>query len=199
MRKVFLIISIIIVFIGASMLIYSVYQDKQYQNKDEELIEEFFDNYEKESSVEEEPIKESNNYQEPDFSSYLAVIEIPSITLKTGVVMSNEDYTTMNRNVSIYPSSTMPNIENGNFILFAHNGSSRVSYFRNINKLKENNEIYIYYNNQKYTYKVIKKYEVVMTDSTPLNKMEDKTIITLITCKSGNNKYRTVIVGELVK
>ena len=95
--------------------------------------------------------------------------------------------------------SDMPNVDNGNFILFAHNGNSRVSYFRNIHRLKNNDEIYIYYNNVKYTYRIIKNYEVAMTDSTPLNKMKDKSIITLITCKSGNNKYRTVIVGEMVK
>ncbi len=199
MKKVFLIISIIIVFIGMCMLIHSIYQDKQFQNKDEELMEEFFDSYDDNSNIVEEPTEDVNNYQEPDYSSYLAVIEIPSISLKTGVVMSNSSYTTMNRNVSIYPSSDMPNIENGNFILFAHNGTSRVSYFRNINKLKNGNDIYIYYNNEQYTYKVIKQYDVAMTDSTPLNKMKDNTIITLITCKSGNNKYRTIIVGELVK
>lgn len=199
MRKIFLIISIIIVYVGATMLVYSFYQDKQYQNKDEELIEEFFDNYEDNSSVKEEPVIDTNENQEPDFSSYLAVIEIPDISLKTGVVMSNSNYTTMNRNVSIYPNSDMPSIENGNFVLFAHNGSSRFSYFKNINKLKNDDDIFIYYNNQKYSYRVIKKYEVAMTDNTPLNKMKDKTIITLITCKSGNNNYRTIIVGELIK
>lgn len=200
MKKVFLIMSIVIVFIGMSILIYSIYQDKQYQNKDKELIEDFFDNYDNSSDTIEEPIKEDdNNYQEPDYSSYLAVIEIPSISLKTGIVMSNSNYTTMNRNVSIYPSSDMPDVKNGNFILFAHNGTSRVSYFRNIYKLKNGNDIYIYYNNQQYTYRVIRQYDVAMTDSTPLNKMKDNTIITLITCKSGNNKYRTIIVGELVK
>ena len=199
MKKVFLIISIIMIFIGTSILIYNIYQDNKYKNDDEELLQDFFDNYDDSSIVNEEPQEETTNYQEPDYSSYLAVIEIPSISLKTGIVMSNADYTTMNRNVSIYPSADMPNVENGNFILFAHNGSSRVSYFRNISKLKNGNDIYIYYNNQQYTYKVIKQYDVAMTDSTPLNKMKDSTIITLITCKSVNNKYRTVIVGELVE
>ena len=112
--------------------------------------------------------------------------------------MSNTSYTTIDRNVSIYPTSDMPNIKNGNFILFAHNGNSRVSYFKNIYKLKNNDEIYIYYNNIKYTYRIIKNYEVAMTDRTPLNKM-DQSIITLITCKSGNDKYRTIVVGEMIE
>ena len=37
-----------------------------------------------------------------------------------------------------------------------------------------------------------------MTDRTPLNKM-DQSIITLITCKSGNDKYRTIVVGEMIE
>lgn len=199
MKKIFLVISVLIIFMGASMLIYNQYQDKKYQDTDNELLQEFFedfDNSNEEISQVEEPKVEQ---QVQDTTSYLAVIEIPNISLYTGIVMSNSSYTTMNRNVSIYPSSDMPNVDNGNFILFAHNGNSRVSYFRNIHRLKNNDEIYIYYNNLKYTYRIIKNYEVAMTDSTPLNKMKDKSIITLITCKSGNNKYRTIIVGEMVK
>lgn len=199
MKKAFLIISMLIIFIGIVILIYSIYQDKQFQNKDEELIEDFFDNYDESSNIDEETKEDTNNYHKPNYSSYLAVIEIPSISLKTGIVNSNSNYTTMNRNVSIYPDSDMPDIKNGNFILFAHNGTSRVSYFRNIYKLKKGNKINIYYNNMQYTYKVIRNYEVTMTNSTPLNKMKNNTIITLITCKNGNNKYRTIIVGELVK
>lgn len=199
MKKIFLVISVLIIFIGASMLIYNHYQDKMYQDRDNKLLQEFFekfDNSNEEISQVEEPKAEQ---QVQNNTSYLAVIEIPNISLYTGIVMSNFSYTTMNRNVSIYPSSDMPNVDNGNFILFAHNGNSRVSYFRNIHRLKNNDEIYIYYNNVKYTYRIIKNYEVAMTDSTPLNKMKDKSIITLITCKSGNNKYRTIIVGEMVK
>lgn len=199
MKKIFLVISVLIIFMGASMLIYNQYQDKKYQDTDNELLQEFFedfDNSNEETSQVEEPKVEQ---QVQDNTFYLAVIEIPNISLYTGIVMSNSSYTTMNRNVSIYPSSDMPNVDNGNFILFAHNGNSRVSYFRNIHRLKNNDEIYIYYNNLKYTYRIIKNYEVAMTDSTPLNKMKDKSIITLITCKSGNNKYRTIIVGEMVK
>ncbi len=199
MRKIFIYISVLIIFIGIAMLVYDHYQDKKYQDTDEKLLQEFFEDFD-DTKEEIQPVEEiKEEHQVQDTTSYVAVIEIPSISLYTGIVMSNSSYTTMDRNVSIYPTSDMPNIENGNFILFAHNGNSRISYFRNIHRLKNNDEIYIYYNNVKYTYKIIKKYEVAMTDNTPLNKIKDKSIITLITCKSGNNKYRTILVGEMVK
>lgn len=199
MKKIFLYISVLIIFMGISMLIYDCYQDKKYNDIDETLLQEFFEDFDNtnEEILQVEEIKEEQQVQ--DDISYVAVIEIPNISLYTGIVMSNSSFTTMNRNVSIYPTSDMPDIENGNFILFAHNGNSRVSYFRNIHKLKINDEIYIYYNKMKYTYKIIKNYDVAMTDNTPLNKIKDKSIITLITCKSGNNKYRTILVGEMVK
>ena len=198
MKKVFLVISIMTIFVGASMFIYSFYNDKHIEDKDKELVEEYFNDFDEESKQEEEELVKEEK-KEPDFSSYLAVLEIPSLSLKTGIVMSNASYSTMNKNVSIFPTSDMPNIKKGNFVLFAHNGNSAVSYFRNISKLKNGNDISVYYNGREYKYKVIKKYDVIMTDNTPLNKMKDKTIITLITCKKGNNKYRTVVIGELVE
>ena len=137
MKKILLVISSLIILIGIGILTYSFYQDQKYKNQDTKLLEAKVQNV-----------------------SYLAVIEIPSISLNTGIVMSNSSFSTMNRNVSIYPTSDMPNVENGNFILFAHNGSSRVAYFKNISKLKNGNEIFIYYNNEKFTYKAINKYEV---------------------------------------
>ena len=125
-------------------MIYSVYQDKKLQHTNEELLEEFFDNYDDSIEVQEQaPVEDTSNNQEIQSNvNYLAVIEIPNISLNTGIVMSDSNYNTMNKHVSIYPTSDMPNIDNGNFILFAHNGSSRVSYFRNIYKLDVNDKIY---------------------------------------------------------
>lgn len=200
MKKIFLIISIFIILMGISMLIYNYYQDKKYQDIEKILLQDFFEDFD--NSREEDLYVEESKKTEPlvqDTIPYLAVIEISNISLYTGVIMSNSSYTTMNRNVSVYPTSDMPNKENGNFILFAHSGNSRSSYFRNIHKLRNNDEIYIYYNNEKYTYRIIEKYEVSMYDNTPLNRMKDRTIITLITCKLGNDKYRTIVVGEMVK
>ena len=77
-------------------------------------------------------------------------------------------------------------------------GTSNVAYFKDIHRLVNGNEIYIYYGGKKYVYKVIKKYEVPKADHTPLFKVEDKTVVTLITCKSTNYDYRVIVVGELV-
>lgn len=194
MKKVIFIMCVLFILSGLMLLNYNMFLNKAHKNLEEESLTEFFDSYD-ENVLE---VEKEEKVEQVNINNYLAVIEIPTISLKTGIVMSNANYSTMNRNVSIFPSSNMPNEKNGNFVLFAHRGSSRVSYFNDIYKLKNDNNIYIYYNNAKYTYKVINKYDISMYDATPLNKMKDKSIITLITCKKGDNKYRTVIVGELI-
>ena len=199
-KKIITFICMMMVFSGMCLLTYNIIKDKEYKKEDNEKIEEFFNNYSEkiENINTDENVEDVIVNNDIDLSSYLAVIEIPSILLKTGVVMSDTSYKSMDRNVSVFPTSDMPNVKDGNFILFGHNGNSRISYFKNIYKLNNNDDIYIYYQNSKYHYKVINKYDVEMNSNIPLKKIEGKTIITLITCNKNNNKYRTIVVGELV-
>ncbi|MDO5568769.1 MAG: sortase [bacterium] len=191
-KKIMLIIGL--TFIISGFIIYAVncYFNYRVQKEDENFVEQFmeqeFADEKEETEIEEEIVE--------DYTGYLAVLEIPKIDLKTGVVMSSKDYSTMNRNVSIYPTSDMPNYKYGNTILFAHNGTSKVSYFRNIDRLEKDDVIFIYYDEIKYSYKVIDKYYVKENSKEPLMRKDDKSIITLITCKKGNNRYRLIIVGE---
>lgn len=193
MKKISIIIGIIIIAIGIYMLVMSINKDNNYKNEDNKSINNFFNEYNEKVQT----TKENDKTKKSDFTTYNAVIEIPNISLKTGIVMSDKTFKSMDRNVSIYPSSDMPDVKGGNFILFAHSGNARVSYFKNIDKLKIGNEIKVYYNKTEYEYKVIKKYDISQNDDTPLSKMKDKTIITLITCTKNNSDYRTVVVGEL--
>jgi len=178
--------------IGVVILGLSMVKDNDYKKEDKRELDNFFNEY---NEVKEEKSEEKNSMTN---ISYSAVIEVPAISLKAGIVMSDKSFKSMDRNVSIYPSSNMPDEKHGNFVLFAHSGNSRVSYFRNIDKLNKDDEIKIYYNKTEYKYKVISKHEVNENDDTPLYKMKDKTIITLITCNNTNDNYRTVVVGEAV-
>lgn len=182
MRKISLIIGFLIVISGVIMLSLSMIKDNNYRKEDKKSLDNFFNEYNE--------IKEDNGI------SYISALEIPSIALKTGVVMSDNTFKSMDRSVSIYPASNMPDEDGGNFVLFAHSGNSRISYFKNIDKLNKGDVINVYYNKAEYHYKVINKYEVAENDDTPLYRMKDKTIITLITCNKTNGNYRTVVVGE---
>lgn len=189
-----LMLGVVFFLIGFTILSFSFYQDIQYAHEDEKMLEDFFASEYQSDNVNMSKNDSKTNDSENYINSYLAVIEIPSLNLKTGIVMSNSSFTTMDRNVSIYPTSTMPD-QHGNFILFAHSGNSRTSYFKNIWNLKIEDEIYIYYHNVKYVYKVSNVSEVSMYNNKPIEN-EGKDKITLITCNPQDNSVRIVVQGE---
>lgn len=92
----------------------------------------------------------------------------------------------------------MPDIEKGNFILASHNGNSSVSYFDNLRKLSGGDEIFVYYKGLKYVYRLVNVYEIPKNGKAELRNDENKTTITLITCKNGDKKKQVIYVGELI-
>ena len=127
---------------------------------------------------------------------YIAVLEIPKIKLKRGIVDKNSSYNNVNRNIYTLKETTMPDEEDNSHIMLAsHSGNSYISYFKNLNKLNLNDEVYFFYKNNKYVYKVIKKYEVEKTGTVKLSK-KNSSDITLITCVSGTNN-QIVLVANL--
>ena len=80
-KKIITFICMMMVFSGMCLLTYNVIKDKEIKKEDNEKIEEFFNNY----SEEIENINTDENVEgvivnnDVDVSSYLAVIEIPSI------------------------------------------------------------------------------------------------------------------------
>ena len=74
--------------------------------------------------------------------------------------------------------------EEGNFILYAHSGNSKIAYFRNLNKLNVNDEVFIYYEGVKYSYQIINKYEIEKTGKMEVIRDSKRKLITRI--KNGN-------------
>ena len=70
-------------------------------------------------------------------------MEIPSISLKTGLVDFKSSENNVNKRVQIIAGSQMPNIKKGNLILAAHSGTSNISYFKNLYKMQEGNESWL--------------------------------------------------------
>lgn len=119
-------------------------------------------------------------------SEYLMVIEIPKINLKRGIYNKNDIRNTIEQNVSILNESIKIDNQNSLLILAAHSGNSIYSFFRDLNKINLNDEIFIYYEKQKYIYKISKIYESAKTNSLELPKIEDNKTI-LITCLDDDN------------
>lgn len=166
-----------------------------------EAIEEF---YKQETKVEFDSTKVENNStqtetkkEESNLYEYIAILRIPKINLKRGLVDKNSMYNDIKYNIMIHKSSDSPSEEGGNLILLAHSGNSNISFFKNLYKMKLDDIIYFDYNNNTYKYKLINIYDIEKNGKAPIRKNTTKSSITLITCRNNTNK-QIVLIGELI-
>ena len=59
---------------------------------------------------------------------YVAILEIPDINIKKGLLSIDNKYNDIAYNIAIMETSQMPDIKNSNLILASHNGNSPVSF-----------------------------------------------------------------------
>lgn len=191
-------------FIIIGILLIGVYQYRiSRENKlDDEAVDIYFEKQQEEvEDISNEEIKEekeeSKESSEPLYE-YIGVLEIPSINFKRGFLDINDKNNTVSKNIQVLNGSEYPDVVNGNFMIAGHSGSGRIAFFKNLYKLSNGDESYIYYKNKKYIYKMIESYEVQKTGIVPIKNYENKTILTLITCSQDESK-QIVFINELVE
>lgn len=185
----FLIILGIILPLSKELYYYSL--DKQEKNNIEYFFEEHEENIDKQD-IQQKKKKTNTSY------NYIAVLEIPTINLKRGLVSKNDKNNNVNKNIKILKESDMPDVENSNFILAGHSGNSRVAFFKNLHKVKDNDLIFIYYKSIKYTYKVVHTHLEVRDGDIEIARNRNKSSLTLTTCSQEKKGYQIVIISELI-
>lgn len=171
------------VILSLSKELYNYTLDKQEENQ----VEYFFENHEKD--IDKQDTQQKKNESNITYN-YIAVLEIPTINLKRGLVSKTDKNNNVNKNIKILKESDMPDVENGNFILAGHSGNSRVSFFKNLNKVKENDLIFIYYKSIKYTYKVVHTHLEVRDGDIEIVRNKNKSSLTLTTCSQEKKEIK---------
>lgn len=195
-KHLLIIIGVFLILGSVLLLIYKYYGLYETKQLEEESLENFFQeiiqvNQETEEQVEEENKKEA-------IINYVAVLEIPKIDLKRGLVDKYSKYNDVDINIYTIEESTFPSEQaNSHVILASHSGSDYYSFFNKLNQLSISDEVYLYYDSMKYIYEIINIYEVEKTGTINLI-VTERSDITLITCISGTNK-QVVYVGELIR
>lgn len=131
------------------------------------------------------------------YLNYVAVLEIPKINLKKGLYNYNSIYNDVDKNIEILDNSKMPNKENSILILASHSGNSSVSYFKNLDKLLNEDSVIVYYNNVKYYYRIMDFYLEKKNGYISMPYFNDGKYIILTTCKDSLNQL--VYIGKLIK
>lgn len=190
--------SLLIIGATSVFLFYNIYNF--YINKNEEQkVEEFINNPitdntpTTEESIEEttEEIKQVETY------NYIGVLEIPKINLKRGFLDINDRNNNVNKNIQVLENSTMPDSDGGLLVIAGHSGSGRVAFFKNLYKLKKDDQIYIYYKNIKYVYEVINIYEETKDGDIAIEKNSESTLV-LTTCSQTDKNKQVVVISKLI-
>ena len=194
-----LIISIINLVIGIMLCTYNACYNYYLNKLDKDKVNNFIqENTYKKNIVSMDKMSDNNEYEENIIDSYLGVISIPKINLKQGFYDIDNPLNNVDKNIELIKDSSMPYVENGSLILAAHSGNDRVSYFKNLYKLKIDDEIEIIINKSKYLYKLIDIYEVKKTGSIRLHDISNITSLVLVTCSNFNDDLQVVYISRLI-
>ena len=182
-------ISVIIIMLSLALFgsyhIYYSFEDM----KEEELISRYLENDE----VKEEIVSEIKE----DKEDYYGILEIPKIKLKEGFYNKNSKNNNINKSVTILKESIMPEKDNSIVYLAAHSGNGHLAYFKDLNKLKIEDMIYLNYNKKSYTYTIVDIYELEKVGDITINRNIHDNYLILTTC-SNNKNMQLVVVSKLV-
>jgi sortase A len=140
---------------------------------------------------------------DPSFSIIIPKININSKVIKNVDPKNSAEYQkALTKGVAHAKSSALPGFP-GNVFIFAHSATNWVqanqynAVFYLTNKLDVGDQVYLYYDNSKYTYSVTEKRIVDSTDTAYLNNDQSKRILTLMTCwPPGTTLKRLVIIAK---
>ena len=181
---------------GLSLIFLTIYTGFKTKTDEDIALDNFYIEEQQEKITDNTTTKEVVEEKKETSINYIAVLRIPKINLKRGLVDKDSKYNNIKYNIMIHKESDVPDQDGGNVILVAHSGTAGVSYFRNVDKLSLNDEIYLDYNNKTYSYKITNIYDIEKTGIAPIRKETTKSTITLITCRHNTNK-QIVVIAEI--
>ena len=181
---------------GLSLIFLTIYPGFKTKTDEEIALDNFYIEEQQEEITDNTTTEEVVEEKKETSINYIAVLRIPKINFKRGLVDKDSKYNNIKYNIMIHKESDAPDKEGGNVILVAHSGTAGVSYFRNVDKLSLDDEIYLDYNSQTYSYKITNIYDIEKTGIAPIRKETTKSTITLITCRHNTNK-QIVVIAEI--
>lgn len=194
-KRLLIVIGVFLILISSLVIGFKIFKREEIKVQEQEQIDSFFDEIIIEKQVPQTQTKKEE--KQPIQDKYIAVLEIPKIDLKRGLVEPKSWRNNVKYNIQILDKSSMPDVDKGNFILAAHSGNSSVSYFKRLKEMNTSDNVYLYYEGKKLTYKVVTKYDIPKTGKAEIIRNKEKNTLTLISCRTGTN-YQIVVVCELI-
>ena len=150
-------------------------------------------------NIKEKKINAIDNYYSysiKNINSYIAILEIPTISLKEVLYSLNSKNNSINKGIQILNNSIMPDQEKSKLYLAAHSGNSSISLFNDLENLSIDDEIYLYYKKKKYIYHVTSCYLEKKTGSITIPNKDNMLVLT--TCSQQNKGNQFIVIADLV-
>lgn len=116
------------------------------------------------------------------------VLDIPSISLNESVYNYSSKYNDVDK--GLYLATDVNLQEKFPIIIASHSGNSKISYFKNLYKLKENDVVKIHKDNYIYVYKIKESYSIFKNGS--FKYKDESDVLYLITC-SKKDKSKQIV------
>ena len=187
-----------IAIIGGILLISSDYlegkKERAYQKISLSLYSEENDNTPQnlEHQPEEEPYVPT-----PNPSGYLGILTIDKIDLQQGFFDKNNTHNNVSENLTFLSPSNYPDEQNGNVILVAHSGVTRIAYFKNLYKLQKGDIAKVEYKGNLYTYKIDNIYNETKDGNVTIYRDTNRSTLTMITCTKNDDTKQTIYIAYL--
>ena len=184
MLKTILIIVVIIscIFFGMSLLKI----EKEEEPKEKKIIhQEIIKKIEEISPIKIDTITE---ILEPPIGR----IKIEKLNMNKPLYKMESNKNNVEENITILNGSTYPDIEQSTLFIAAHSGEGRIAYFKDLDQLKENDDIKIEYQGKEYIYQVTDIYE--QPKNGYINgRIEKKRQLILTTCCPNKDNCQLII------
>lgn len=172
--------------------LYTKYEDK---TNTENIINELFINVDNttisDNLVKKSQIKNNNSKYKFLTDNYLGYIEFSGIKR---LIATGTNKKVLDKGlVGTFPTSANLDDEVGNIILAGHNNKN---IFNKLHYLKIGNQIKIVTHKNIYLYEVKQIETISENDMSYFNKVLNKKILTLVTCKN-DSRYRLIVIAEI--
>jgi len=174
------------------------------------LLSDFFKGSDKEIQKEEIQKIDFNNDLDDDRNDYYEKeesLEIPKIEVSAPLIFVEDRdkvYKTLDNGVVHYPDSVLPG-EKGQTIILGHSAPPNwpdIKYddvFSRLNELEEGDEIFIYFEHQKYNYSVTNKFFLERGEEVPEYLTNSDNMLVLISCWPPGKDIRRIAVEAKLK
>ena len=165
------------------------FEDVPFIEENEEIITQNLNselNIKEEIEIEKEKEKELMN------------MEIPKIKLNGNIYNKDSKLNNIDKNIIIMNESDYPDTVGGTVIIGAHSGIGKYAYFKNLDKLDINDLVYLTYQEEKYSYRVINYHLDSKDGFITISNVNNKNKLFLYTCNPNDKENYLVIELEQI-